>query len=154
MDLLKETRPRIKGSMRRAYEWLTEKSSRVLVIGDLHCPFDLDGYLEHCKDIYSRHNCNRVVFIGDIIDNHFSSYHETDPDGFGGGEPGLPGAPALRKVTELRLQRVQLFGHGAVASTAAAAALALRLWWLTHNAACSLEPGRGFVQQAGAAIIR
>lgn len=86
MDILKETRPRIKGSMRRAYDWLTEKSSRVLVIGDLHCPFDLDGYLEHCQDIYSRHNCNRVVFIGDIIDNHYSSYHETDPDGFGGGE--------------------------------------------------------------------
>ena len=34
----------------------------------------------------------------------------------------LPGAPALRKVAELRLQRVQLLGHGAVASPAAAAA--------------------------------
>lgn len=72
--------------MRKAYDWLTANTSRVLVIGDLHCPFDLDGYLEHCQDIYSRHNCNRVVFIGDIIDNHYSSYHETDPDGFGGGE--------------------------------------------------------------------
>lgn len=72
--------------MRKAYDWLTSNTSRVLVIGDLHCPFDLDGYLEHCQDIYSRHNCNRVVFIGDIIDNHYSSYHETDPDGFGGGK--------------------------------------------------------------------
>ena len=27
-----------------------------------------------------------MVFIGDIIDNHYSSYHETDADGLGGGE--------------------------------------------------------------------
>jgi hypothetical protein len=36
--------------------------------------------------MYARHNCNRVVFIGDIIDNHYSSYHESDPDGYGGGK--------------------------------------------------------------------
>jgi len=58
--------------------------SRVLVIGDLHEPFCLDGYLDFCKETYSKYNCNRVVFIGDIIDNHYSSYHETDADGLGG----------------------------------------------------------------------
>ena len=86
MDILKQIRPRLSGNVRRAYEWWTNKQSRVLIIGDLHCPFDLDGYLEFCLDMYARHNCNRVVFIGDIIDNHYASYHETDPDGYGGGE--------------------------------------------------------------------
>ena len=61
-------------------------TSRVLVIGDLHEPFCLDGYLEHCIETYRKYNCNRVVFIGDIIDNHYSSYHETDPDGLSGGD--------------------------------------------------------------------
>ena len=28
----------------------------------------------------------RVVFIGDVIDNHYSHYHETDADGMGGGK--------------------------------------------------------------------
>ncbi len=60
--------------------------SRVLVIGDLHAPFTLNGYLEHCIDVYRRYNCNTVVFIGDIIDNHYSSYHETDPNGLSGGD--------------------------------------------------------------------
>jgi hypothetical protein len=23
-----------------------------------------------------------LLFIGDIIDNHYSSYHESDPDGY------------------------------------------------------------------------
>ena len=62
------------------------KGDRVLVIGDLHEPFCLDGYLEFCKEIYAKHNCNKVVFIGDVIDNHYSSYHETDADGMGGGQ--------------------------------------------------------------------
>ena len=57
---------------------------RILVIGDLHEPFCLDGYLEHCIDTYNKYECNQVVFIGDVIDNHYSSYHETDPDGLGG----------------------------------------------------------------------
>lgn len=57
--------------------------TRVLVIGDLHAPFDLKEYLAHCKTIYDEFSCNKVVFIGDLIDNHFSSYHETDPDGMG-----------------------------------------------------------------------
>lgn len=62
------------------------KSNRILVIGDLHEPFCLDGYLEFCQEIFKKHDCNRVVFIGDVIDNHYSSYHETDADGMGGGD--------------------------------------------------------------------
>ena len=60
--------------------------SRVLVVGDLHAPFTLEGYLDHCIDTYRNFNCNTVVFIGDIIDNHYASYHETDPDGLSGGD--------------------------------------------------------------------
>ena len=55
--------------------------SKVLVIGDIHEPFCLDGYLQHCKNVYKDFNCNKVVFIGDIIDSHYSSFHSTDPDG-------------------------------------------------------------------------
>lgn len=58
----------------------------VLIIGDLHLPFTLDGYLDFCIEQRDRFNCKRVVFIGDIIDNHYSSYHETDPDGMSGGD--------------------------------------------------------------------
>ena len=86
MDILKQIRPRLSGNILKAYNFLTQRQTRVLVVGDLHCPFDLDGYLDFCKDMYARHNCNRVVFIGDIIDNHYSSYHESDPDGYGGGQ--------------------------------------------------------------------
>lgn len=82
-----EHRPRLTPEEYELIQQLRDNSiNRVLVIGDLHEPFCLEGYLEFCKDVYSRHKCNRVVFIGDIIDNHYSSYHETDADGLGGGQ--------------------------------------------------------------------
>lgn len=82
----KQIRPRLDGSKKINFEFFNNDESRVLVIGDLHSPFDLDSYFQHCVDVYERYNCNRVVFIGDVIDNHYSSYHETDANGLGGGD--------------------------------------------------------------------
>jgi hypothetical protein len=66
---------------------MREQDTRnVLVIGDLHEPFCLDGYLDWCLEQYYEYDCCEVVFIGDVIDNHFSSYHETSADGMGGAE--------------------------------------------------------------------
>ena len=65
---------------------VNKKGHRVMVIGDLHCPFDLDAYFAFVKKKYKEWKCDTVVFIGDIIDNHYPSYHQTDPDGFGAGE--------------------------------------------------------------------
>jgi len=62
------------------------QNKRVLAIGDLHSPFIKDGYLSFCKKMYKKWNCDTVVFMGDIIDNHFTSYHETDPDSHGAGK--------------------------------------------------------------------
>jgi metallophosphoesterase superfamily enzyme len=62
------------------------ETRNVLVIGDLHEPFCLDEYLDWCIEQYEIYNCNQVIFIGDIIDNHFSSYHETSADGMGGAD--------------------------------------------------------------------
>ena len=60
--------------------------ARVLVIGDTHCPFDLEGYLQFLKDTKKKYKCDTIIHIGDEIDNNYSSYHEQDPDGMGGGD--------------------------------------------------------------------
>ena len=69
-DLIKENR--------------SKEIRNVLVVGDLHCPFDLDSYKDWCVEQYDKFNCTQVIFIGDICDHHFSSYHETSADGLGG----------------------------------------------------------------------
>lgn len=72
------------GEVREAKK--SAKSGNKLVIGDLHAPFILTGYLEFCKDLYTKYNCDSVLFIGDVLDSHYSSYHETDPDGLSAGD--------------------------------------------------------------------
>lgn len=79
---VKESKP-IKKNLPKPYKG---NPNNVLVIGDLHEPFCLDGYLEHCRKIQEDLDCGTVIFIGDIIDSHYSSFHGTDPDGFGAGE--------------------------------------------------------------------
>lgn len=76
-----DIRPRINAQQKKALDYLRNKERRILVIGDLHCPFELEGYFEFCLETYDRHACNQVIFIGDLIDSHASSRWETDPDG-------------------------------------------------------------------------
>lgn len=76
---------------KKAYKKLPKQfvggdTNNVLIIGDIHEPFSLDGYLEFCREQQEKYNCGRVIFIGDVIDNHYSSYHESDPDGFSAGQ--------------------------------------------------------------------
>ena len=74
-----------------------EVKKNVLVIGDLHLPFTLDGYLEHCIEVYKKYNCDTVVFIGDILDLHFTSYHETSTEGYGATQEHDLSVEMLRK---------------------------------------------------------
>ena len=67
----------------RPFKFTVNNKKKVLVIGDLHLPFTLEGYLEHCIKVYKKYNCDTVVFIGDILDLHFTSYHETSTEGYG-----------------------------------------------------------------------
>ena len=79
-------RPRLSDGLAKLVSGLKSKENRILVIGDLHEPFCLDGYREFCLEQSEKFNTNRTIFIGDVIDNHYSSYHETDADGMGGGQ--------------------------------------------------------------------
>ena len=58
-------RPRLN---KQEYKFVRGSGNRVLVIGDLHEPFTKVGYLQFCKSIYKKYNCNKVIFIGDCID--------------------------------------------------------------------------------------
>lgn len=87
LESQRNNRYRLKPHEIVALQKMRESETRnVLVIGDLHEPFCLDGYLDWCIDQYYTYKCTEVVFIGDVIDNHFSSYHETSADGMGGAD--------------------------------------------------------------------
>jgi len=53
--------------------------SIVGVIGDTHLPYELEGYLDFCISTFERYEVDTVVHIGDLIDNHSLSFHESEP---------------------------------------------------------------------------
>ena len=57
----------------------------VLVIGDTHEPFCHPQYKSFCYEVANKFQCSEVVHIGDEVDNHAISYHESKPDGHGAG---------------------------------------------------------------------
>jgi hypothetical protein len=54
--------------------------ARILAIGDVHEYCSHAGYLSFCRDLYERHQCNGVVFLGDLVDWHSVSFHERHPE--------------------------------------------------------------------------
>lgn len=53
--------------------------ARVGIIGDTHLPYELDGYLEFCQETFDAWDVDTVVHIGDFIDNHSLSFHDSEP---------------------------------------------------------------------------
>ena len=49
------------------------------IVGDIHAPYTLPGYLEFCQETFERHEVNRVILAGDVIDNHALSFHDSEP---------------------------------------------------------------------------
>lgn len=60
--------------------------NNILVIGDVHAPFTHKEYLQFCRHQQEVFDCGQVIFIGDIVDFHYSSFHNTDPDGLSAGD--------------------------------------------------------------------
>ena len=53
---------------------------RVGVIGDTHIPYEHKDYLKFCKRVFKKHRCNKIIHIGDLIDHHALSFHESEPE--------------------------------------------------------------------------
>jgi hypothetical protein len=66
--------------------YLDGNPNNVLVIGDPHEPFTLEGYMAFCREMQEEYDCGTVVHIGDAVDNHAVSYHEKDPEGMSAGD--------------------------------------------------------------------
>ena len=53
--------------------------SRVLAIGDTHCPCMREGYVDFLLETYHAWDCDKVVHIGDLVDNCALSFHLKKP---------------------------------------------------------------------------
>ncbi len=52
--------------------------TRVGIIGDSHCPVQLEDYPKWCMDVFSQWDVDRIVHIGDLADFHAASFHDSE----------------------------------------------------------------------------
>ena len=52
---------------------------RVGIIGDSHIPYCLDGYMEFCAATFKAWKIDTVIHIGDLVDHHALSFHDSEP---------------------------------------------------------------------------
>ena len=78
---LKERLEQVERRAARANNIKPERQTgkRVGIIGDTHLPYELDGYLEFCQETFDRHGVDTVIHIGDFVDNHSLSFHDSEP---------------------------------------------------------------------------
>lgn len=51
-----------------------------LVISDLHIPYQHPDALQFLIAVRSSYGCKHILNVGDIVDHHAGSYHESEPD--------------------------------------------------------------------------
>lgn len=56
------------------------QNSRILLISDLHCPYQHQDALAFLTALKEKYNFDRIICVGDEIDGHSRSFHSPNPD--------------------------------------------------------------------------
>lgn len=78
-----------------------EDNSRILFISDMHIPYqhvDTIAFLKHLK---AKYNPTRVICLGDELDKHALSYHDSDPDLPSAGDELKKSLPVIQALFEI-----------------------------------------------------
>lgn len=88
-------------SQRAQVERGDDLNSRVLFISDMHIPYHNPGLLPFLDKLKRRYEPTRIICLGDELDKHAMSFHDSDPDLDSAGkelEASLPVIAELEKM--------------------------------------------------------
>lgn len=57
-----------------------EDNSSVLIISDMHIPYQHKDTLDFLSDLKAKYKPTRIICMGDELDHHALSFHDSDPD--------------------------------------------------------------------------
>lgn len=78
-----------------------EDNSRVLIISDMHIPYNHPSLLDFLYGLKVRYEPTRVICVGDEMDKHAMSFHDSDPDLDSAGKELEKGRVILHEVEKL-----------------------------------------------------
>ena len=76
-------------------------NSRVLVISDLHIPYHHPDSLEFLQYLKDKYKPTRVICLGDEVDKHNLSFHNSDPDLASAGDELKLSLPVISELEEM-----------------------------------------------------
>lgn len=76
-------------------------NSRILFISDMHIPYHHPNTIPFLKMLRERYNPTRVVCLGDELDKHNLSFHDSDPDLFSAGEELRAALPVIKELHDI-----------------------------------------------------
>ena len=78
-----------------------EDNSRILFISDMHIPYHHVDTISFLKRLKAKYNPTRVICLGDELDKHALSYHDSDPDLPSAGDELKKSLPVIKELFEI-----------------------------------------------------
>ena len=78
-----------------------EDNSVVLVISDMHIPYHHPKMLDWLQALKDKYKPTRVICIGDELDKHALSYHDSDPNLKSAGDELSESLGVIKKLHEM-----------------------------------------------------
>lgn len=78
-----------------------EDNSRILFISDMHIPYHHIDTLAFLKHLKAKYNPTRVICLGDELDKHALSYHDSDPDLPSAGDELKKSLPVIQELFKI-----------------------------------------------------
>jgi hypothetical protein len=76
-------------------------NSRILFISDMHIPYHHPNTLSFLQSLKDRYNPTRVICLGDELDKHALSFHDSDPDLMSAGDELTASLPIIAELKEM-----------------------------------------------------
>lgn len=76
----------------------TEDNSRILIISDLHIPYNHPDSFEFLQYLKDKYKPTRVICMGDELDKHSLSFHDSDPDLPSAGDELRRSIPLIKQL--------------------------------------------------------
>jgi predicted phosphodiesterase len=78
-----------------------ERNQRILFISDMHIPYHHPDTVPFLRMLKDRYNPTRVICLGDELDKHALSFHDSDPDLMSAGDELRAALPVIKEIEGL-----------------------------------------------------
>lgn len=116
-----------------------------MFIGDNHMPYDNPRYFDFCAELKHKYQVTKLIYMGDVIDNHALSYHESNPNLYAASDELQLAKKRLKKWYELDPEAIVCEGNHCKLHKRKATTAGLPSEWMKSTSEVLGVPGWEFV---------